>query len=47
MIAVDGPAASGIGTLSRRLADYFSFYYLDFAAIWKQLYLFPVDCPPE
>ncbi len=29
IIAVDGPAASGKGTLSRRLADHFGYAYLD------------------
>ena len=29
IVAVDGPAASGKGTLSRRLAAHFGFDYLD------------------
>ena len=28
-IAIDGPAASGKGTLARRLADYYHLAYLD------------------
>ncbi len=35
MIAVDGPAASGKGTLSRRLADYFSYNYLDTGSLYR------------
>ena len=28
-IAIDGPAAAGKGTLSRRIADVYGFYHLD------------------
>lgn len=35
IIAVDGPAASGKGTLARRLADQFHLFYLDTGAIYR------------
>ncbi|MFO0109075.1 MAG: (d)CMP kinase [Alphaproteobacteria bacterium] len=35
MIAVDGPAASGKGTLARRLADYFGLSYLDTGSLYR------------
>jgi CMP/dCMP kinase len=35
IIAVDGPAASGKGTLARRLADQFHLSYLDTGAIYR------------
>ena len=31
IIAIDGPAASGKGTLARRLADYYGLRHLDTA----------------
>lgn len=34
-IAVDGPSASGKGTLARRLADQFHLFYLDSGAIYR------------
>lgn len=34
-IAVDGPAASGKGTLARRLANQFHLFYLDTGAIYR------------
>jgi cytidylate kinase len=34
-IAVDGPAASGKGTLARRLAQYFSLRYLDTGLLYR------------
>lgn len=34
-IAIDGPSASGKGTLARRLADHFHFYYLDTGALYR------------
>lgn len=35
VIAVDGPAASGKGTLARRLADHFSLGYLDTGGLYR------------
>ena len=35
IIAVDGPAASGKGTLARRLATHFGFAYLDTGKIYR------------
>jgi cytidylate kinase len=35
IIAVDGPAASGKGTLARRLAEQFHLFYLDTGAIYR------------
>jgi len=35
VIAVDGPAASGKGTLARRLADYFGLSYLDTGSLYR------------
>lgn len=35
VIAVDGPAASGKGTLARRLADYFGTPYLDTGSLYR------------
>lgn len=35
IIAVDGPAASGKGTLSRRLATYYGFAYLDTGVLYR------------
>ncbi|HVA34716.1 MAG TPA: (d)CMP kinase, partial [Stellaceae bacterium] len=35
IIAVDGPAASGKGTLARRLARHFSLNYLDTGALYR------------
>jgi cytidylate kinase len=34
-IAIDGPAASGKGTLARRLADHFALAYLDTGALYR------------
>lgn len=34
-IAVDGPSASGKGTLARRLADQFHLFYLDTGAVYR------------
>lgn len=39
VIAVDGPAASGKGTLSRRLADYLSYNYLDTGSLYRAVAL--------
>lgn len=39
IIAVDGPAASGKGTLARRLAAYFDFAYLDTGALYRAVAL--------
>ena len=35
VIAIDGPAASGKGTLARRLAEYFDFDYLDTGSLYR------------
>ena len=35
IVAVDGPAASGKGTLARRLAAHFRFAYLDTGKIYR------------
>lgn len=35
IIAVDGPAASGKGTLARRLATHFDFAYLDTGKLYR------------
>ena len=35
VIAVDGPAASGKGTLARRLAEYFNLEYLDTGSLYR------------
>jgi 3-phosphoshikimate 1-carboxyvinyltransferase len=35
VIAVDGPAASGKGTLARRLADHFNMAYLDTGSLYR------------
>lgn len=34
-IAIDGPAASGKGTIARRLATYFGYAYLDTGALYR------------
>ena len=39
LIAVDGPAASGKGTLARRLARHFDFAYLDTGALYRAVAL--------
>jgi CMP/dCMP kinase len=39
IIAVDGPAASGKGTLARKLADHFDFAYLDTGALYRAVAL--------
>lgn len=35
IIAVDGPAASGKGTISKRIANKYSFYYLDTGLLYR------------
>lgn len=35
IIAIDGPAAAGKGTLARRLAEYFDFAYLDTGSLYR------------
>ncbi len=37
VIAVDGPAASGKGTLARRLAAHFGYAYLDTGLLYRAL----------
>jgi len=37
VIAIDGPAASGKGTLAKRLAEYFGLDYLDTGSIYRAL----------
>jgi cytidylate kinase len=39
VITIDGPSASGKGTLARRLADYLNYYYLDTGGIYRSLAL--------
>ena len=39
LIAVDGPAASGKGTLARRIAAHFDFAYLDTGALYRAVAL--------
>ena len=36
-VAVDGPAASGKGTISRRISKYFGFSYLDTGLIYRYI----------
>lgn len=43
VIAVDGPAASGKGTLSRRLADHFGLAYLDTGSLYRGIALLALD----
>src|SRR3954467_10582885 len=35
VIAVDGPAASGKGTLARRLAEHFGYHWLDTGLLYR------------
>jgi len=35
IIAIDGPAASGKGTIARRVADHFSFRHLDTGLLYR------------
>ena len=37
IIAIDGPAASGKGTLAKKLAEYFNLSYLDTGSIYRAL----------
>lgn len=37
IIAIDGPAASGKGTLARRLADHYGFKHLDTGSLYRAL----------
>lgn len=39
IITIDGPSASGKGTLAKRLAEHLNFYYLDTGAIYRCLAL--------
>lgn len=43
VIAVDGPAASGKGTLARALASHFGFHYLDTGALYRAVALTILD----
>ena len=43
IIAVDGPAASGKGTLARRLAAHYDFAYLDTGALYRAVALGVMD----
>ena len=36
-VAVDGPAASGKGTISRQISEYFGFSYLDTGLIYRYI----------
>lgn len=42
-IAIDGPAASGKGTLARRLADYYHLAYLDTGLTYRAVAMMLVD----
>jgi CMP/dCMP kinase len=44
IIAVDGPAASGKGTLARRLADHYGFAYLDTGSLYRAVALAVLKC---
>lgn len=35
IIAIDGPAAAGKGTLARQIADHFKFHYLDTGSLYR------------
>lgn len=39
IIAVDGPAASGKGTIARKLASFFGFHYLDTGSLYRAVAL--------
>lgn len=39
IIAIDGPAASGKGTVARRIAEYFGYAYLDTGALYRAVAL--------
>ena len=43
IIAVDGPAASGKGTLARRLAAHYDFAYLDTGALYRAVALTTIE----
>jgi cytidylate kinase len=43
IIAVDGPAASGKGTLARRLAAHYDFAYLDTGALYRAVALSVIE----
>ena len=48
IIAIDGPAASGKGTLARRLAERFGLAYLDTGSLYRAVALQMVEagCDP-
>ena len=37
VIAIDGPAAAGKGTLARRLAEHYGFAYLDTGLLYRDV----------
>jgi cytidylate kinase len=43
VVAIDGPAASGKGTLARRLADHFGLAHLDTGALYRATALLVLD----
>jgi CMP/dCMP kinase len=43
VVAIDGPAASGKGTLARRLADHFGFAHLETGALYRAAARFVLD----
>ena len=47
IIAVDGPAASGKGTLARRLAAHYDFAYLDTGALYRAVALSTIEAGGE
>jgi CMP/dCMP kinase len=44
IIAVDGPAASGKGTLARRLAEHYGLAYLDTGSLYRAVALAVLKC---
>jgi CMP/dCMP kinase len=44
IVAVDGPAASGKGTLARRLADHYGLAYLDTGSLYRAVALAVLKC---
>ncbi len=47
IIAIDGPAAAGKGTLARKLADAFDFAYLDTGALYRTVALMVIRAGDE
>ena len=47
IVAIDGPAASGKGTLARRLAEHFGFAHLDTGALYRATALLVLDAAAD